>query len=139
MFDNKGQMRTVEVFLSIVLFFSALAVTALVTPGSNLDIDTTLASMGMETLISMDNTGKLGNLLDGKNWSSIADSLKILLPISITYNLTVFDSQMHRVNDVQISNGLVSNQDIVSIQYPCASSSPQGSKYLLRLQLSKVG
>jgi len=138
MLDNKGQMRTVEVFLSIVLFFSALTVTALITPSSNLDIDMTLASMGMEALVSMDNMGKLGNLLDGKNWSSLADSLKILLPVSITYNLSVFDFQMHPINDIPISNGLISSQDIFSIQYPCASSSPKGTKYLLRLQLSKI-
>ena len=118
MFDNKGQMRTIEVFLSIVLFFSALTVTALITPHSPLDIDTTLESVGMEALVSMDNTGKLGNLLDGKNWSSVSDSLKILLPISITYNLTVFNSQMQRVNEVQISNGMILNQDVASVQYP---------------------
>ena len=93
----------------------------------------------MEILLAIDNKGELGRLIDERNWNSISDALKILLPTSVIYNLSVFDRQMQPVNNVSISNGLLPNQDVISVQYPCASSSSKGTLYLLRLRLAKVG
>lgn len=131
-------MRIIEVFLSIILFFSALTVATTLSPGSNHEIDQTLQQVGMNALLSIDRKGELGRLIDAGNWDSIADALKILLPVSVTYNLSVYDMQMLLVNNVSISNGLLSNQDVISVQYPCASSNAEATVYLLRLRLAKV-
>ncbi len=138
MFNNTGQMRIIEVFLSIILFFSALTVATTLSPSSNLEIDQTLQQVDMNTLLSIDHEGELGRLIDEADWDSITDALKILLPASVTYNLSVYDRQMLLVNNVSISNGLLSNQDVISVQYPCTSSNAKATFYLLRLRLAKV-
>jgi len=129
-------MRTIEAFLSILLLFSTFALATLVSPASNIDNDNTLATMGMQTLASMDSDGWLGRIIDEGNWTTLADALDILLSVGISYNLTVYDENLQPVNNVSISNGIISNRNVVSVQYPCASPSPQGKCYLLRLQLA---
>jgi len=115
MLNNRGQMRVVEAFLSILLLFSALALTTLISPASNFNNNNDdLAAVGMQALVSMDHDGKLGKLVDE----------------------TVYDENLQPLNNVSISNGIIPDQNIVSIQYPCASPTPQGNCYLLRLQLA---
>lgn len=133
--NNRGQMRTVEAFLSILLLFSALAITTLISPASKLSKDNT-STVGMQALVSMDNDEQLGRLIDEGNWTTLACALNMLLPVGISYNLTVYDGNLQVVNNVSISNGVIPNQNIVSIQYPCASPNPQGNYYLIRLQLA---
>jgi hypothetical protein len=129
-------MRTIEAFLAILLLFSAFAITTLISPASNFDDDNALTTLGMQTLISMDNDGQLGRLIDERNWTTLADALDTLLPVGTSYNLTVYSRDMQPINNISISNGLISNQNVVSIQYPCASPTSQSSYYLLRLQLA---
>ena len=139
MLDSKGQMRTVEAFLAILLLFSAFALTTLVTPAATPTNNDDLATVGTQALISIDNDGELGNLIEARNWTAIADALNILLPVGMSYNLTVYDENLQPLNNVTISNGIIPNQNTVSVQYPCASQSPQGNLYLLRLQLATAG
>jgi len=134
--NNKGQMRIVEAFLSILLLFSALTMATLVSPTSNSVKDDDLTSVGMQLFVSMDNDGQLGRLVDEGNWTTLADVLNTLLPVGISYNFTVYNENLQPVNNVSISNGIIPNQNVVSIQYPCASPNPQGNYYLLRLQLA---
>lgn len=134
--NNRGQMRIVEAFLSILLLFSALTMTTLISPASNPSKDNDLATMGMQLLVSMDNNGQLGRLVDEGNWTTLADALNTLLPVGVSYNFTVYNENLQPVNNVSISNGIMPNQNVVSIQYPCASATSQGSYYLLRLQLA---
>jgi hypothetical protein len=134
--DNKGQMRTIEAFLAILLMFSAFALTTLVTPAATSTNNNDLATVGTQALISMDNNGELGKLIDERNWAAIADVLNVLLPVGMSYNLTVYDENLQPLNNVTISNGIISDQNMVSVQYPCVSQSPQGNLYLLRLQLA---
>lgn len=136
MVNSKGQMRTIEAFLSILLLFSALTLATLVSPASNLDSDSDLASVGMQALVSMDDEGGLGIFIDEGNWTTLANALETLLPVSISFNLTVYDENLQPVNNASISNGMFANENVVSIQYPCASAAPQGNCYLLRLQLA---
>lgn len=136
MLDNRGQMITVEAFLAILLLFSALAVATLVSPVPTPDNHNDLANLGLQILISIDNAGQLGRLIDAKSWATLADILSIALPRGISYNLTIYDQNMNPINDTIISNGLISDHDIISVQYPCASTNPQGNNYLLRLQLA---
>lgn len=136
MFNNKGQMRTIEAFLSILLLFSALALATLTSPATNLDNDNTLATIGMQALVSMDTSGRLGRLIDEGNWTTLASALDTLLPVGMSYNLSVYDEELQPVNNVSISNGIIPDRNVVSVQYPCVSLSPQGNCYLLRLQLA---
>ena len=138
MLNDRGQMRTVEAFLAILLLFSAVAIATSVSSPAHVDRDDTLATLGMQALISMDNDGQLGKLIDEGNWTALADALKTLLPVSISYNLTVYNENLQPMNDVAISNGIIPNQDVVSVEYPCASPSSQSSYYLLRLQLASA-
>lgn len=136
MLNNKGQMRTVEAFLAILLLFSALTVATSITPPSSLDNDNTLEAVGMQALVTIDNDGQLGRLIDERNWTGIANALNTLLPISISYNLTVYDENLNPVNNVSISNGMIRDRNVFSIQYPCASPNTQSNYYLLSLQLA---
>ena len=129
-------MRVVEAFLSILLLFSALAMATLVSPASDQDNGDTLATVGMQALVSMDSDGRLGRLVDDGNWTVLANALDVLLPVGVSYNLTVYDDSLQPVNNVSISNGIILDQSMVSIQYPCASANSQGNCYLLRLQLA---
>jgi len=139
MFDDKGQMRTVEAFLAILLLFSAFSIITLVTPAATPTNNDELATVGTQALVSMDNNGELAKLIDERNWTAIANALNVLLPAGMSYNLTVYDENLQSLNNVTMSNGIISNQNMVSVQYPCASQSPQGNLYLLRLQLATAG
>ena len=136
MLNNKGQMKTVEAFLSILLFFSALALTTLISPASHTKSEENLASLGMQALLTTDKDGQLGKLVDQANWAALAQSLNSLLPAGISYNLTVYDENFDTLSDAFISNGLIADRNVVSILYPCASPSLQSRCYLLRLQLA---
>lgn len=129
-------MRVVEAFLSILLLFSALGLTTLISPESNTKDDTALASLGLQTLVAIDEDGHLGKLVDDANWNDIADLLNSLLPVGIAYNLTVYDENMHVFANSSISNALISDRNVVSVHYPCVSSTPQNRYFLLRLQLA---
>jgi hypothetical protein len=136
MLNNKGQMRTIEAFLSILLLFSTLALATLISPATNMNNDNALATIGMQALVSMDIDGRLGRLIDEGNWTTMASALDTLLPIGISYNLSVYDEEMQPINNVSISNGVIPDRNVVSVQYPCVSPSSQGNCYLLRLQLA---
>ena len=138
MLDNRGQMRTIEAFLAILLLFSTIALTTTISPASNVDNDDPLATLGIQSLVSMDNDGRLGRLIDDGNWTDLADALSSLLPVGISYNLTICDKNSRTLNDVPISNGIASDYEMVSVQYPCASPASQGNCYLIRLQLARV-
>lgn len=130
-------MRTVEAFLAILLLFSAFAITTLISPASKTENDETLATVGMQALVSMDVDGQLGRLVDEENWTVMADALRMQLPMGISYNLTVYNENLMPINNVFISNGVTPNQNVFSVQYPCASQSDKC--YLLRLELAEAG
>ncbi len=136
MLDKQGQMRIVEAFLAILLLFSALALASLISPTSNFEGTADLATLGMQTLVSMDKDGQLGRLIDADNWTALGDALEMLLPVGVSYNLTVYDEHLQPLNAAPISNTLLSERDVVSVQYPCVSPTSQSNCYLLRLQLA---
>jgi len=94
-----------------------------------------LSTSGMQALVELDSDGTLGKLIDERNWIAITDNLEILLPVGVSYNVTVYDDAMNQINDSTIGNGL-KGQKVVSIEYPCASQSSECHFYLVRLQLA---
>jgi len=91
----------------------------------------------MQALVQLDNTGELGEMLRNENWTALSDALELLLPMGVSYNLTVYDENSEQVNSVPISRGYVDG-DVVSIEYLCANQHAQHQICTLRLQLTVV-
>jgi len=138
MFNKKGQVRMLEAFLAVLVIFSASIISIKFYPPTNFDDEKTLSTLGMQALIELDSNGTLGRFIDKRNWTAIRENLKILLPVGVSYNVTIYDDEMHQINDSTIGNGL-KGQKIVSVEYPCASQSSECHFYVVRLQLAFAG
>ena len=126
-----------EAFLSALLIFSALAISAALSPPTTGGNDKNLATQGMQALVQLDNQGRLGEMIETRNWTALSSEMQLLFPAGACYNLTIFDENMQQVTSSPISNGnLVGN--VVSIGYLCAVQGPQFKVYTLRLQLAVV-
>ena len=134
--NNKGQLKTVEAFLSVLLLFSAFTITTQIFPSSDGGKHNSLETLGLQTLLTINNDGQLSRLVDEKNWTTITHILNLALPIGISYNLTIYNSTQHPINDVVISNGFISDGNIASIRYPCASPNSQPNYYIIRFQIA---
>jgi len=133
---SRGQIRVLDAFLASTLVFSALAFASLLHPAATLNKQEGLGALGRNALIELDENGTLGLLINRRDWASIRESLKILLPTGVSFNLTVFDETERPINNSTISNGGLLDQRVVSVQYLCASQGPDSNWYLLRLQLA---
>jgi len=58
------------------------------------------------------------------------------LPSGVSFNLTVYDGQMRQVNDVIISNGAFSSQEIAFVEHVCAGQNSVFRCYILHLYLA---
>ncbi|MEA2090187.1 MAG: hypothetical protein U9O89_05455 [Thermoproteota archaeon] len=135
--NSKGQIRILEAFFATLLVFSSLIVSTGLSPSSNRDNHKFLVDLGTQVLITLDCGGTLGKLIDQKNWTAIRGSLSLLLPVGVSFNLTVYGETDHPLNNVTISNGLRSNE-VISVQYPCVSQGSACNCYLACLQLSEA-
>jgi len=138
MFNKKAQIRMLEAFLAVLVIFSASIISIKFSPPTNFDNEKMLSTLGMQALIELDSNGTLGKLIDERNWTAVTEDLKILLPVGVSFNVIVYDSAMHQINDFTIGNGL-EGQKVVSVEYPCASQSLECRFYLVRLQLAFAG
>src|SRR3972149_7013200 len=134
--NRKGQMKTIEAFFAASIIFLGLLVAGSFPIVINHDDRIVLSALGMEVLLALDVNGSLGELIDQRNWTELSNRLKLLLPISISYNLSVFDQDMYQVNTDIVSNGGLANTKVESVQYVCASRDPQFSCYIVRLMLA---
>jgi hypothetical protein len=136
MFDNKGQINIIEAFLAITIIFSALAISSVTFPSSpDLMKAKSLADFGEEALIQLDLDGELGKLIANGNWTVIKQSLDILLPIGVSFNLTVYDEDLNKINSQVMQNANLLGHEAVLVQYACASQSTNVQFFILRLQL----
>ena len=136
MLGSSGQIRILDALLATTLVFSALTFASLLHPAVTLSKQEGLEVLGRNALIELDENGTLGFLIDRRNWTSIRESLKILLPTGVSFNLTVFDEAEQPINNSTISNGGLIDRKVMSVQYLCASQGPDSNWYLLRLQLA---
>ncbi len=137
MFDRKGQTRIIEAFLAIAVVFSALIISTVTFPSPpNLTKQKSLASLGTQTLIELDINGTLGKLIAQENWTAIKRSLDVLLPIGVSFNLTIFDENLSQINSHVIQNTNLLGRETVSVQYICASQSQNIQFFILRMQLA---
>lgn len=136
--NSRGEIRVMEAFLSALIIFSALAITAVLSPPATGGKGNSLANQGMQVLVQLDSNGKLGEIITAKNWTQLSNALRLLLPTGVAYNLTVYDENMQLLNDKPISNGnLLGN--VVSINYLCAAQVQSFGVYEVHLQLAVVG
>jgi len=124
-----------EAFLSVLLITSALTLSSRLSPLSKNQDNEFLEAVGWQTLIKLDEEGTLDKYVSEKSWNMLRDAVQMLLPLGVSFNLTVYDESMVQVNDVPISNGL-SGDETVAIQYPCTITQDNCRFYLLQLQLA---
>jgi hypothetical protein len=98
-----------------------------------------LASTAQNVLLSLDSNGHLSALIDSQNWTELKDCLESALPLTVWFNLTVFDERMNVINPFPICNAGTVSDKIFSVDYVCASQNSTYTIYILRLQLSEVG
>ena len=135
--NEKAQVRILEAFLAVLLVFSAFVVSASMLPLPEDSGNEELDSLGMQVLLALDKEGLLGKLIDDRNWTGIRESLRALLPLSVSFNLTIYDDSMQRLNTGPISNNnLMDASRVTCVEYICAGQHPNFRCYLLRLQLA---
>jgi len=134
--DKRGQIRVLEAFLATILVFSALLLTKPVyVTFDSLDDQDALYSIGLNVLMELEREGDLGKLIDQRNWTEISSWLSILLPLGVSYNLTVYDGEMNIINNSSISSGDLNGRNIVSVQYLLIDRT-SFNLYIVRLQLA---
>ena len=135
--DKRGMVRIIESLLASLLILSTLALAP-----SHFGLEpthyNTLSSEETQVLISLDNDGVLSKLIDDGDWASLSNCLKSMFPVSLWFNVTVFDENNDVLNDVFVSNGSPVSDDIIAVNYVCATSSGTYFVYLVRLQLAEV-
>lgn len=139
MFDRKGQIRIIEAFLAVSIIFSVLALTSPPLSTPDFERQSTLKKLGTQVLIELDKNGTLGKLIDDGNWTALEQSVEILLPLGVFFNLTVYDEEMREVNAQHISNSNMSNlqgRNGISVQYLCATRCSNVHFYTVRLHLA---
>lgn len=133
---NRGQIRIIEAFLAVLIIFSSFAVSANLTITQNATKRDDLASVGLQALMALDSDGSLGEYILNGNWTALRNSLNLALPVGVSFNLTVYDSQMQQVNTVVISNSAFGSQEIAFVEYVCASRHPIFRCYIIHLYLA---
>ena len=134
--DKKGVARVIEAFLASILLLSILAI--IPAQPSLPDSTVNLVSTAQNVLLSLDNNGRLANFVDSRNWTALKSCLESALPLTVWFNLTVYDYSMNAINGFPICNAGVVSDKVFSVDYVCASQSSNYVIYILRLQLSPV-
>ena len=135
--DNKGQIRMIEAFFAAILLLSSLSLIPMVQEYSS-DSTENLSSTAYNILISLDGDGYLAGLIGNESWIDLKSCVQSSLSLMVWFNLTVFDENMTRVNDVPITIGNAVNDRIAAVDYVCASTSGDYAVYIVRLQLAGV-
>jgi hypothetical protein len=134
--NNRGVARIIEAFLATLLIIGCIAIVPAYSTKSQ---PHDFSSFAIETLTSLDNDGQLAVLIDNNDWRTLRNCIDSAIPLTLWYNLTVFDENMKPVNPSPLcSSGSVSD-NICSVDYVSASPDSTYRVYVLRLQLSQVG
>lgn len=136
MFHDKGQIRILEAFLAVGVIFSALLISFTFPASPDLTKQKSLTQVGMQTLMKLDTNGTLGNLITHEDWAAIKESLDILLPTGVSFNLDIYNENSEQVNSQPIRNSNLLSGETVSVQYVCATRNQVVQLFLLRLQLA---
>ena len=136
--NNRGVARVIEAFLASVMLMGCLALIP-AQPAVTSNSTGNLASTAQNILLTLDCNGHLAALVDAQNWLALKNSVESALPLTVWFNLTVFDKNMNPLNPFPICNAGTVSDNIASVDYVCASQNGTYHFYVLRLQLSEVG
>lgn len=135
MLDNKGQIRIIEAFLAVSVMFSAIVFTTPMSPPSSLDRQSDLKKLGIQVLLSLDNNGTLGKLIQDEDWSALRQTMDLALPKGIFYQMTIYDENMQKINTQEIANTSQLGQEAVMTQHLCVTQGSNVHFYIVRLLL----
>ena len=120
---KKGQMRVVEVILAsfIITFALSFANILAITPTSPRYKLTELQKMGYNVLHDLNKQGLLAQFVYKNEWENLEAALRVLLPLDVYFNLTVYDLQGNKINNQTIFYGTTesfqNSENIASITY----------------------
>jgi len=136
--QRRGQIRIIEAFLAVLIVFSSLAISASLTTEHKTVESSDLASVGLQALMKLDSDGSLGAYIDNGDWPKLRETLSLLLPEGVIFNLTVYDDEMRQINTEAVANGELNSQEVASIKYVCVSQNPNFKCYVVQLRLAVV-
>ncbi|MBS7615276.1 hypothetical protein KEJ18_06070 [Candidatus Bathyarchaeota archaeon] len=136
--NNRGQIRVLEAFFAAAVIFGSLVLSgpiyvAFHSRGDNV----ALYSIGMNVLMELDREGFLGEMIAQGNWTEISACLSFLLPLGVSFNVTIYDEDLDVVNSVSISDGTLDGKTVVSVQYLLVDRTNLNF-YIIRLQLAYI-
>lgn len=136
--QKRGQIRIIEAFLAVLIVFSSLAISASLTTERKIAESSDLASIGLQALMKLDSDRSLSGYIETGNWSGLRETLSLLLPEGVSFNLTVYDDEMRQINTEAITNGNLNSQEVASVKYVCVSQNPSFKCYVVYLRLAVV-
>lgn len=134
--DKKGQIRVIEAFFASMLILSCLSLIPAQQSTQNPPVN--LSSKAENVLLSLDGDGHLGRLIDDHDWAAVRGCVESALPLTMWFNLTVYDKDLNTLNEFPICNGGAVSNQISSVTYVCASQNSSFAVYVLQLQLAVV-
>lgn len=133
--SRRGAVHSMEAFLAAVIIFTALLYSTSMPRERDRADERPIDAVGMEALLRLDGNGTLGRLVEAQSWDPLEQSLRVVLPVGVSFNLTVFSDEGVPVNDRPISNGELVGRTVASVEYLLAVESGSCPLYRLRLQL----
>lgn len=136
--NNLGQIRVLEAFFAAAVIFGALVLSGpIYVAFHSRDDNVALYSLGLNVLMELDREGFLGEIIVQGNWTELSNCLSLLLPLGVSYNVTVYDEDLDVVNSVSISDGSLNGKTVVSVQYLLVDRTNLDF-YIIRLQLAYI-
>ena len=136
--QKRGQIRIIEAFLAVLIVFSSLAISTSLTTERKTTESSDLASIGLQVLMKLDSDGSLSDYIESRNWSGLRETLSLLLPEGVSFNLTVYDGDMQQINNEATTNRNLDSQEVASVKYVCVSQNPNFKYYVIYLHLAVV-
>lgn len=133
--SRRGAVHSLEAFLAAIIVFTALLCSTSMPRERDRAEEKPMDAVGMEALLRLDGNGTLGRLVEDGRWDAVERSLRVVLPVGVSFNLTVLDDEGSLVNDRPISNGELVGRTVASVEYLLAAESGSCPLYRLRLQL----
>lgn len=138
-----GQIRVIEAFLAVTIVFSAIAISSKIMDANiHRDVidNNNLAFSGMNVLFILDQDGSLCRYIESRNWTSLGEALRLLLPTSVIFNVTIYDENMRQINTERITSGEFNSLNIVLVEYICTNRNPSCfGYYVIYLYLGRAG
>jgi len=120
---NKGQIRVIETILAsfFIMFALTFANIFAALPTSPRYEATELQKLGFNVLQDLDEKGLLPRFVYNNEWDNLRAALRVTLSADTHFNLTVYDLDGEKVNDVSIFYGdyqtFAASKNIASVSY----------------------